>query len=293
MSRSRSASAWLYVLPALILFTLLVIVPIIWSLSFSVFKWNGIGAKVFIGIGNYVRMWNDGLFRRAFVNNLIFAGLGTVVQVVLGMGMAILLMSITRFRDFVKVAYFIPCVISSVAICQIFAKLFALNPEGVFNALLGAAGLAAWKGAPLSDPHLALVIVTLVDAYKFCAIYMVIYFSAFMGIDAQLLEAAELDGANWWQRYVHVRFPMIRTVFLISLVVLISGTLKGFDVSYILTGGGPGASSELVSTYMYKTIFNSLNFGYGSAIAVFLAVECLLAVAIMQRLFRSSGQERM
>lgn len=293
MSRSRSASAWLYVLPALILFTLLVIVPIIWSLSFSVFKWNGIGAKVFIGIGNYVRMWNDGLFRRAFVNNLIFAGLGTVVQVVLGMGMAILLMSFTRFRDFVKVAYFIPCVISSVAICQIFAKLFALNPEGVFNALLGAAGLAAWKGAPLSDPHLALVIVTLVDAYKFCAIYMVIYFSAFMGIDAQLLEAAELDGANWWQRYVHVRFPMIRTVFLISLVVLISGTLKGFDVSYILTGGGPGASSELVSTYMYKTIFNSLNFGYGSAIAVFLAVECLLAVAIMQRLFRSSGQERM
>lgn len=293
MSRSRSASAWLYVLPALILFTLLVIVPIIWSLSFSVFKWNGIGAKVFIGIGNYVRMWNDGLFRRAFVNNLIFAGLGTVVQVVLGMGMAILLMSITRFRDFVKVAYFIPCVISSVAICQIFAKLFALNPEGVFNALLGAAGLAAWKGAPLSDPHLALVIVTLVDAYKFCAIYMVIYFSAFMGIDAQLLEAAELDGANWWQRYVHVRFPMIRTVFLISLVVLISGTLKGFDVSYILTGGGPGASSELISTYMYKTIFNSLNFGYGSAIAVFLAVECLLAVAIMQRLFRSSGQERM
>ncbi len=293
MSRSRSASAWLYVLPALILFTLLVIVPIIWSLSFSVFKWNGIGAKVFIGIGNYVRMWNDGLFRRAFVNNLIFAGLGTVVQVVLGMGMAILLMSITRFRDFVKVAYFIPCVISSVAICQIFAKLFALNPEGVFNALLGAAGLAAWKGAPLSDPHLALVIVTLVDAYKFCAIYMVIYFSAFMGIDAQLLEAAELDGANWWQRYVHVRFPMIRTVFLISLVVLISGTLKGFDVSYILTGGDPGASSELVSTYMYKTIFNSLNFGYGSAIAVFLAVECLLAVAIMQRLFRSSGQERM
>ncbi|MEJ1938619.1 sugar ABC transporter permease, partial [Nostoc sp. NIES-2111] len=188
---------------------------------------------------------------------------------------------------------FIPCVISSVAICQIFAKLFALNPEGVFNALLGAAGLAAWKGAPLSDPHLALVIVTLVDAYKFCAIYMVIYFSAFMGIDAQLLEAAELDGANWWQRYVHVRFPMIRTVFLISLVVLISGTLKGFDVSYILTGGGPGASSELISTYMYKTIFNSLNFGYGSAIAVFLAVECLLAVAIMQRLFRSSGQERM
>lgn len=235
-------------------------------------------------------MWNDGLFRRAFINNLVFAGLGTFVQIIFGMAMAILLMSINKFRDLVKVAYFIPCVISSVAICQIFAKLFALNPEGVFNALLGLIGLGAWKSAPLSSPHVALVIVTLVDAYKFCAIYMVIYFSAFMGIDAQLLEAAELDGANWWQRYVYVRFPMIRTVFLITLVVLISGTLKGFDVSYILTGGGPGASSELVSTYMYKTIFNSLNFGYGSAIAVFLAVECVLAVIVMRRLFQTAGE---
>ncbi len=290
MSRRKSnAVGWLYVLPALLLFTFLVIVPIFWSLSFSVFKWNGIGTRVFIGIGNYLRMWNDGVFRQAFINNLIFAGLGTIAQVFFGMLMAVLLISIKALRDSVKVIYFIPCVISSVAICQIFAKLLAVNPEGVVNALFGAVGLAAWKGAPLSDPNLALVIVTLVDAYKFCAIYMVIYYSAFIGIDSEILEAAEIDGANWWQKYVYIRFPLIRTVILISLVVLISGTLRGFDVSYILTGGGPGAASELVSTYMYKTIFNSTNFGYGSAIAVFLVIECLLAVAIMRRAFGSDA----
>jgi raffinose/stachyose/melibiose transport system permease protein len=261
--------------------------PILWSLSLSFYKWNGLGLKVFIGAGNYLRMWSDGVFRQAFVNNLIFAALGTVVQVFLGMLMAVLLLSIDKFRDLVKVAYFIPCVISSVAICQIFAKLLAVDPEGVLNALLDATGLGALEGAPLSDPHWALVAVTLVDAYKFCAIYMVIYFSAFVGIDPQVLEAAEIDGANWWQKHLYIRFPLIRTVILISLVVLISGTLKGFDVSYILTAGGPGASSELVSTYMYKTIFNSLNFGYGSAIAVFLAAECLLAVVLMRWLFRT------
>lgn len=290
MPRPRSnLIAWLYVLPALLLFTVLVIVPIFWSLSFSVFKWSGIGARVFIGLGNYVRMWDDDVFRQAFVNNLIFAGLGTIAQVFLGMLMAVLLLSIRAFRNSVKVIYFIPCVISSVAICQIFAKLLAVNPEGVVNSLLGAVGLAAWKGAPLSDPNLALVIVTLVDAYKFCAIYMVIYYSAFISIDSEVLEAAEIDGANWWQKYVYIRFPLIRTVVMISLVVLISGTLRGFDVPYILTGGGPGAASELVSTYMYKTIFNSTNFGYGSAIAVFLVFECLLAVAIMRRAFGSDA----
>lgn len=290
--KQSNTAGWLFVLPALLLFTVLVIVPIAWSAGFSLFKWNGIGPKVFIGLNNYARMWTDGLFRQAFVNNLVFAAVGTVVQVFLGMLMASLLLSIKQFRSLVQVIYFIPCVISSVAICQIFAKLLALNPEGVFNSLFDALGLVAWKGAPLSDPHWALLIVTLVDAYKFCAIYMVIYFSAFMGIDAEVLEAAEIDGANWWQKHLYIRLPLIRTIVLISLVVLISGTLKGFDVSYILTAGGPGASSELVSTYMYKTIFSSLNFGYGSAIAVFLAVECLLAVILMRRLFGTSTAEQ-
>ena len=116
--QTPGAVGWLYVLPALLLFTLMVMVPILWSLSFSVFKWNGLGAKVFIGAGNYFRMWQDPVFRQAFLNNLVFAGLGTVVQVFLGMLMSILLLSMNKFRDFVKVVYFIPCVISSVAICQ-------------------------------------------------------------------------------------------------------------------------------------------------------------------------------
>lgn len=193
--KQSNAVGWLFVLPALVLFTALVIVPIGWSAGFSVFKWNGIGPKIFIGANNYLRMWGDGIFRQAFFNNLVFTALGTVVQVFFGMLMASLLLIIVRFRSVVQVVYFIPCVISSVAICQIFAKLLALNPEGVFNSLFGELGLDAWKGAPLSNPHWALIIVTLVDAYKFCAIYMVIYFSAFMGIDREVLEAAEIDGA--------------------------------------------------------------------------------------------------
>lgn len=279
MVNNKKYEPWMFVLPALLVFMFTVIVPIVWSFTYSLYEWNGIGDKRFVGLDNYVRMVSDNVFQTAFKNNLIFTVLGTVVQIVVGMTMAVILTSITRFRNFIKVVYFIPCVISSMAISQIFAKMLSVNPEGVVNSFLGAAGLEHLQAAFLSDPKLTLIIVTLVDAYKFCAIYMVIYYTAFISISNDIIEASVIDGCSWWQQYVYMRFPLIKGIFLITVVMLVSGTLKGFDVPYILTNGGPGASSELVSTYMYKVTFNSVNYGYGSAIAVFLVVECLLIIA--------------
>jgi raffinose/stachyose/melibiose transport system permease protein len=284
VATKRRIEPWLFVLPALLVFVFTVIIPIIWSFSYSLYEWNGIGDKRFIGIDNYIRMFKDNVFQTAFKNNLIFTGLGTVVQIVVGMSMAIILTSITKLRNFIKVIYFIPCVISSMAICQIFSKMLSINPEGVINAFLGVAGLESLRAAFLSDPKLTLIIVTLVDAYKFCAIYMVIYYAAFLAISNDIIEAAVIDGCNWWQQYIYMRFPLIKGIFFITVVMLVSGTLKGFDVPYILTNGGPGASSELVSTYMYKVAFNSVNYGYGSAISVFLVIECLLIVTLIRKL---------
>lgn len=282
---------WLFVTPALIVFTFVVTVPIIWTVTLSAFQWNGLGDMRPVGLGNFARLIEDPILRRAFLNNLFFSAIGTIVQMVAGMAMALLLLSISRFRNLVKVAYFIPCVVASVAISQIFVQLLSKNPEGVANAVLGTMGLEQFQAAFLSDSRWALLIVTLVDAYKFCAIYMVIYYSALIAVDQEVLDAAALDGANWWQQYVYVKFPLIKGVVIVSIVMLVSGTLKGFDVSYIMTNGGPGAASELVSTYLYKTIFTSSNFGYGSAIAVFLAVECLVIVGIIRWIFRSEEVE--
>lgn len=284
--RTARWTPWLYLAPALLVFVGLVVAPIIWSVYTSVFRWNGIGPMQFVGLSNYLDMVGDKVFRTAFVNNLVFTALGTCVQMVLGMAMALLLLSIRRFRDLIKVAYFIPCIVSSVAISQIFIQLLAIHPEGVVNALLSVLHLESFRGAFLSDPNLALVLVTLVDAYKYCAIYMVIYYSAFLNIDSEVLDAATIDGCNWWQQYVYIKFPLIKAVVVVTLVMLVSGTLKGFDVSYVMTRGGPGASSELVATYLYKTLFNSSDFGYGSAIGVFLAVECLVLVAVLRKVFR-------
>lgn len=288
--KHRNLTAWLFVTPALLIFFGLVIVPIGWSLSLSALRWNGIGRATFIGIDNYIQMAGDRVFRHAFVNSLIFSLGGAVVQLLFGMAMAVVLLSLPSFRNLTRAIFFIPSIISSVAISQIFVQLLAVNPEGLLNGLLGLVGLGMWKTAFLGDPNLSLGIVTLVDAYKFSAIYMAIYYAALASIDAELIDAAHIDGANWWQTLYQIRIPVIKSTVIATVVLVISGTLKGFDISFIMTNGGPGVSSELVSTYLYKTLFNSSNFGYGSAIAVFLAVECLAAVLVIQWVF--SGEEK-
>lgn len=288
---SENLRAWAFTAPALIVFTTIVVIPVLWSLSLSGFQWSGFGPMKFVGLDNYVRLFSDDVFRQVVLNNLVFTLLGSAVQVVLGMAMALLLLSIRTFRNTIKVVYFIPTVISSVAISLIFVRLLSAEPEGVVNSFWRTIGLDGLRDAYLSNPDLALVIVTLVDAYKFCAIYMIIYYTALVSVDQEILEAAELDGANWLQRFISIKMPLIKGVVAATIIMVVSGTLKGFDVSYIMTNGGPGASSELVATYLYKTVFQSLDFGYGSAMAVFLAIECLVIVAIIRWLFRKQEQE--
>lgn len=286
--RTQNRAGWLFVLPALVVFTAIVIIPIGWSLSLSLGSWNGLSKWKFTGIENYVRMLQDTVFRQAFFNSLIFALVGSLAQLVMGMAMAVAIASAKWFRNAIRVAYFIPAVISSVAVSQIFVQLLSANPEGFLNGTLRAIGLEQYTQPFLSNTNLTLIIVTLVDAYKFCAIYMAIFYSALISLDRDVVSAAEIDGANWWEILFLIKFPLIWATIAASVVLVVSGTLRGFDVSFVMTNGGPGTSSELVSTYMYKTLFNRSNFGYGSAIAVFLVIECLLVVAIIRKAFDST-----
>ena len=136
----------------------------------------------------------------------------------------------------------------------------------------------------LSDSKWVLLAVTLIDSYKFVGIYMIIFYSALKDIDESVVEAAAIDGCTWWQLHAKIKIPMITNIVVMVAVLLVSGTLKGFDISYILTKGGPGTSSELVATYMYKTAFGSTKYGLASAMAVFMIIECLIAVFLVRKL---------
>ena len=279
---------WLFSTPALAIYIFTVLVPVVWSMVYSFFDYNGVSNMNFVGLDNYFQLFQDKVFKTSVMNNLIFMAISTVFQLFMGLLLATILTSITKGNNILRVAYFITCIISSMAICQIFVKLLSVQPEGVLAALMKAMGMA--PVAVLSDPKLALLVVSIIDGYKFCGIYMVIFYSAFLSVDQEVIEAAYIDGCSWWQSYCYIKLPMIKNIFFVVLVLLVNGTLKGFDISYILTSGGPGTSSELVATYLYKTAFSSMKYGYGSTIAVFLVVECLLAVGIVR--FIASRTER-
>lgn len=290
MNPRHRIEPWLYLAPALLLYLFSVIVPVAWSIVYGFFDWNGIGDMKYVGLNNYVRMFSDVKMVTSIMNNLKFMAIGTVVQVFMGLAMATLLYSIVKGSNILRVLYFIPCIISSMAICKIFEKLLSVQPQGLVAAIVTALGGKPF--AVLSSPQHALLAVALIDAYKFCGLYMVIFYSAFMAIDHEVLESSYIDGCNWWQQYWHIRLPLIRPIFFTVLVILVNGLLKSFDVPYILTKGGPGTVSELVATYMYKISFNSTKFGYGSAISMFMLAESLVAVGLI-RFIGSRAESRL
>lgn len=269
----------MFVLPALIVYVLTVIVPILWSMGYSFFSWNGISDMKFVGLENYIRMFRDNTFLTAIVNNLKFVLIGSIFQITVGLLLAILLEHITKGKNVMRVIYFVPCIISSMAICQIFSKMLSAQPQGLVCYIMEKIGMEPI--ALLANSKTALLTITLIDGYKYCGLYMIIFYSAFVSISKDVIEAATMDGCNVLQQYRYIKFPLIKNIFSIVIVMLVNGCLKTFDVFYILDN--KSRSTEMVATYMYKTAFNSADFGYGSALSVFLVVECLAAVAIIQK----------
>ena len=269
----------MFVLPALIVYVLTVIVPILWSMGYSFFSWNGISDMKFVGLENYIRMFRDNTFLTAIVNNLKFVLIGSIFQITVGLLLAILLEHITKGKNVMRVIYFVPCIISSMAICQIFSKMLSAQPQGLVCYIMEKIGMEPI--ALLANSKTALLTITLIEGYKYCGLYMIIFYSAFVSISKDVIEAATMDGCNVLQQYRYIKFPLIKNIFSIVIVMLVNGCLKTFDVFYILDN--KSRSTEMVATYMYKTAFNSADFGYGSALSVFLVVECLAAVAIIQK----------
>ncbi|HIZ21708.1 MAG TPA: sugar ABC transporter permease, partial [Candidatus Blautia faecigallinarum] len=205
--------------------------------------------------------------------------IGSIFQITVGLLLAILLEHITRGKNVMRVIYFVPCIISSMAICQIFSKMLSAQPQGLVCYIMEKIGMEPI--ALLANSKTALLTITLIDGYKYCGLYMIIFYSAFVSISKDVIEAATMDGCNVLQQYRYIKFPLIKNIFSIVIVMLVNGCLKTFDVFYILDN--KSRSTEMVATYMYKTAFNSADFGYGSALSVFLVVECLAAVAIIQK----------
>lgn len=288
----RNRKAFLaFLLPGLLFYIFAVFYPIEESIRLSFMEWGGIGEKTFVGLRNYIQMFQDKVFYTAFLNNLIYLVIVVAMQLGIGLLFAVMLTYMTRHVTLIKTLYYVPCIVTTVAIGQLFRSMYSTEPMGLINQFLQAVGLEKLITSWLANVNTALAAVSIPEGWRFTGMYMVIFYAALVSLDPSVYEAAKVDGATEFQIFIRIKLPLIKDIILLTLTMCLTGALRGFDIPYLLTNGGPGNASELMSTYMYKKAFSSNQYGYGSALAVFIIIESILVVFILRKIFMTEDEK--
>ena len=237
-------------------------------------------------------MFHDATFYKAFLNNLIYLVIVVTMQLGIGLVFAVLLNLMKKYVTFIKTIYYIPCIITTVAIAQLFRSMYATEPMGLINQIFQAIGMNGMVTSWLANARTALAAVSIPEGWRFTGMYMVIFFAALISLDPSVYEAAKVDGASEMQILFKIKLPLIKDVILLTLTMCLTGALRGFDIPFLLTSGGPGNASELLSTYMYKKAFSNNQYGYGSSLAVFIIIESVLVVGILQKIFAERKESK-
>ncbi|NQX57939.1 carbohydrate ABC transporter permease [Paenibacillus qinlingensis] len=267
--------------PAILVYALFVFVPVIWSGYYSFFDWKGIGTAKFIGLKNYVEIIHDPIFWTSLKNNLIFLVVAVLGQLPVALILAILLHKSNALQRFIRSAVFVPMVMSSVVIGMIWQYIY--HPQiGILNLLLEKLGLESWKLQWLSDPKIAIFALAPPLIWSFVGLYLIIFISAFQNIPGEIHDATQIDGAEGARKLFSVTLPMMWSTVQIAIILCISGSLKSFDLVYVMTKGGPAHATELLATYMYNSTFSSYRYGFGSAISTTIVLISLIFIGISQ-----------
>lgn len=278
---------FVFLMPGLLFYLLSVFYPITESLRLSFIKWNGITPQQFVGLDNYKRLFQDPVFYKALINNLIYLVIVVIIQLSIGLLFAVLLTYLKKRANLVKTLYYVPCIVTTVAIAQLFRSIYSTQPEGLLNQMLSAVGLGGIATSWLTNLNTVLGAVSFPEGWRFIGMYMVIFYAALVSLDESVYEAAKIDGATELQILFKIKIPMIKDILLLTFTMCLTGALRGFDIPYLLTNGGPGNASELMSTYMYKQAFTNNQYGYGSALAVFIIIESVLIIFILRKIFEN------
>ncbi|WP_391509860.1 MULTISPECIES: carbohydrate ABC transporter permease [Bacillus] len=282
---------YLFLAPALI-FLLFVYIPIIENVFFSLFEWSSFQPeKTFIGLKNYIDLFQDPVFFTALRNNVLYAVISLICQVGGGLILAAVLEDklLRKWSPFFRTVFFLPVVISMTVIALLFD--FIYNPEiGLLNQLLEAVGLDELTRAWLGDENTAMLSVIFVSQWQSVGYIAMLYIVSIQSIPAELYESAQLDGAGKIQQFFHITVPQTKEMSFVAVVMTLTGAFTVFNEPYILTGGGPGNASEVLSTFLYKSAFTKDMMGYASAIAT-VVLLLTLALSLIQMKFFKTGKE--
>jgi raffinose/stachyose/melibiose transport system permease protein len=285
--RMRPQTALLFLAPALLLYSLIVVYPTLNGLYLSFTNSTGsLRGAEFIGLTNYERMLRDvSGFVRPLITTLIYAALVTVGQTTIGLGLALWMGKLPRLRDAARVALFTPGMLSLIIVGFVWS--FIYNPlSGGLNLLLTSVGLESWTRSWLGEPGLALPAVALVNVWMYAGHSAAIFLANYLSIPAELLESATLEGASGWQRFWYIEFPLLAPALTINTALTLIGGLRVFELPFVMTRGGPGDATKVLNLEIFNQAFGQGqdNYGYGSALTVALLL-IILALTLIQNTY--------
>ncbi len=283
--RSVGIAAAVFLAPVIILIAVFIVYPIIDTFNISMYSWNGIEPeKDFVGLSNWQKLIVDADFWNAFKNNLWIMVLSIAIQLPVGLALATFLDFGGKKTKMFKIAWFVPLLMSSVAIGFLFRYALAVNGGIIsgFSELFGGG-----KVDLLGDPDRILFTVIGVICWQFIPFYMVYFMAGYTGISFDVYEASIIDGANRGQYFWRIALPLLLPAMRSAAILSLVGSLKYFDLVWAMSGGNPSNSTELMATYMYKNSFIRFNMGYGSAVAggmfILISVIALVTMRLLNR----------
>lgn len=270
-------AAYLFLIPAAIIYLSVIVAPVCYSFVISLFKWNGIGGMTFVGLSNYIDLFKgDKIFHTAIVNNLIWIVLTIVVTMTMALGFAVILNKQFRGRTFFRGFFYFPCVIAPIAVAIIWRWIY--NPNiGFINQLFKLLGFE-YQQNWISDPKVSLYAIFIASLWQAVGQPMILFLAGLQAISPDVLEAATIDGASGARKFLNITVPLLKDTFVVVLATLIVAAMKVYDVVQGLTGGGPNNSTEMLSTYMYSQVFQYNNVGYGTAVACIMVFIMMVVI---------------
>jgi raffinose/stachyose/melibiose transport system permease protein len=280
-----------FLLPALVLYGIFLVYPLVRAISLSFTEWSGFGDPEWVGLDNYVRLFTtDPVFLVALQNTVIWTLLSLVVPIVIALPMAIALNGRLPGRVFFRSAFYLPAVLATVVVAMTWNLIY--RPDvGFLNQMLETVGLGELTRAWLGDSQLALYAVFVAGIWSGVGSAMILFLAGLQAVPTELIESCRLDGGNRWHVFRYVEMPAIRPTVGIVLLLAIIGSLKAFDLIVAMTGGGPAGSTEVLSFYAWSQAITRHNYGAGAAIAVVLLLISLLAIIPYVRWQRRDGDD--
>jgi raffinose/stachyose/melibiose transport system permease protein len=270
-------------IPALLVYCAFGIVPIFHSFYYSLTDWDGLSVASFVGWRNISEALSDPLFWNSFKNNIYVVLASVFGQIPIALALALLLNRRLKGAKIFRTIGFLPVVISTVIISLTWNMIY--NAEyGLLNRLLQSVGLDFLARDWLGDPRWAMIAVCVTIVWQFVGLYLMIFLAALQNVPDEVLEAAEIDGATGWKKTWTVTIPMIWDAIVLSVILCISGSLRTFDLIYVMTNGGPAHATEVMAIYMFEQTFSSMRYGYGSAVSLLIFVFSFSIILIVSGL---------